>query len=177
MKKGLVHIYYGDGKGKTSAAMGAALRAMGHKMYVLIVQFMKSGDSGEISQLCKLDHATVLYKKQKGKKKFVSQMTPEERQEYAKGQNNLLSQVMEICQKEEYDMVVMDEVLTAYQMGIIDHENLKELLRSRPSTLEVVMTGHHCPEEIAWFADYVTEMKKHRHPYDRGVKARIGVEK
>lgn len=169
MDKGLVHLYCGPGKGKTTAAMGLALRALGQGMQVTVVQFLKSGTSGELAPLRQLG-ANVF--SGKAGTKFVSQMTVEEKKATREMQTTHLRQAMEL----HCDMLILDEACAAVQLQMVDEELLRQAVLDRPESREVVLTGREPAEWMLSAADYVTEMQCRRHPYDRGITARKGVE-
>lgn len=170
---GLIHIYCGEGKGKTSAALGLALRAAGAGMKVLFVQFLKDGSSSEISMLQRLGIETACCP---DIRKFVFQMTEAERLQAGEEYSRLLSAAVSRCREEGFGLLVLDEVLPACRLGLVPEEALMDFLRSKPSELEVVLTGREPSPALLELADYVTEMKKLRHPYDRGIQARKGIE-
>lgn len=169
MDKGLVHLYCGPGKGKTTAAMGLALRALGQGMQVTVVQFLKSGTSGELAPLRQLG-ANVF--SGKAGTKFVSQMTVEEKKATREMQTTHLRQALEL----HCDMLILDEACAAVQLQMVDEELLRQAVLDRPESREVVLTGREPTEWMLSAADYVTEMQCRRHPYDRGITARKGVE-
>ena len=169
MDKGLVHLYYGEGKGKTTAAMGLALRALGQGMRVVVVQFLKSGTSGELEPLRRLGAAVH---SGKAGAKFTFQMTGEEKAETAAMHDRMLREAL----AEECDLLILDELCAARQTGLLDEALAKRAVLDRPTGREIVITGR-LPE--AWMleaADYVTEMRCHRHPYEKGIAARKGIE-
>ena len=170
---GLIHIYCGEGKGKTSAALGLALRAAGAGMKVLFVQFLKDGSSSEISMLERLGIETACCP---DIRKFVFQMTEAERLQAGEEYSRLLSAAVSCCREEGSGLLVLDEVLPACRLGLVPEAALTDFLRSKPSELEVVLTGREPSPALLELADYVTEMKKLRHPYDRGIQARKGIE-
>lgn len=170
---GLIHIYWGEGKGKTSAALGLALRAAGAGMKVLFVQFLKDGSSSEISMLERLGIETACCS---DIRKFVFQMTEAERLQAGEEYSRLLSAAVSRCREEGSGLLVLDEVLPACQLGLVPETALTDFLRSKPSELEVVLTGREPSPALLELADYVTEMRKLRHPYDRGIQARKGIE-
>ena len=170
---GLLHLYYGDGKGKTTAAMGLALRALGSGKRVVIVQFLKGGQSGEIPLLEQLG-ATV-YRGKAGQK-FVFQMNEEEKAEYGRQVRQHFADTVAAVEKYHAKLLVLDEVLDAVAIGMLSDEELAEFLRNRPEDLEVVMTGRAPTPCTDPLADYITRMEKVRHPFDKGLNARKGVE-
>ena len=169
---GLLHVYWGDGKGKTTAAVGLAVRQTGQNGRVVFAQFLKNGRSGELSVLKQLEGVALCCDCTASK--FVAKMTPEERAEYARRCREQLRQAFDLAQTR--DMLVLDEALDACELGMLEQAELLALLDGRPAGLEVVVTGHSLPQEIARRAGYITQMQSQRHPYDRGIKARRGVE-
>ncbi|MEL4105813.1 cob(I)yrinic acid a,c-diamide adenosyltransferase [Oscillospiraceae bacterium WX1] len=174
MSNGLTHVYYGYGKGKTTAALGLALRASGCGKKVLLVQFLKDSNTGELCNLKILPGVTVL--RGTAAKKFVRDMTPDELAETKRLQNDHLKKAVSLVEAGNVDLLILDEALDAYQLGLLDETLFLELVFNKPSSLELVITGHRPDEKIMAAADYVTEMVKHKHPFDNGIKARRGVE-
>jgi len=174
-KKGLVHIYTGHGKGKTTASVGLAVRAAGHGMRVLFVQFFKMEDdaSGEkeifrerVPDITLL-RSNVRHPIFTGGKTDKAALKASIRDTFAAAMDKLA---------EGYDMLVFDEILSAINGGYIELGEVLELLDTRPDGLEVVLTGRDAPVELVRIADYVTEMLKIKHPFDHGIKARKGIE-
>ena len=166
---GLLHLYYGDGKGKTTAAMGLALRALGSGKRVVIVQFLKGGQSGEIPLLEQLG-ATV-YRGKAGQK-FVFQMNEAEKAAAREVQNANLA----AAKAEPADLLILDEAGSAWELDMVDKDLLRQTVLERPAAQECVLTAHKAPAWMLDAADYSTEMKCHRHPYQKGIKARRGIE-
>lgn len=173
----MVHIYHGDGKGKTTAAMGLALRAAGHGWRVRVAQFLKDGSSGEVRELAKLPGvevdacpAAVLAGK------FTFQMTPDELARVRSAQDGMLARAAAELADGTRDLVVLDEALDAASTGTLDAAALLELARAHGERAEIVLTGRDPAPELIDLADYVTEMRAVKHPYGRGVAAREGVE-
>lgn len=169
MEQGLLHLYWGDGKGKTTAALGLALRALGSGKTVTIVQFLKGGSTGEIPLLEKLG-ATVL--RGKAGQKFVFQMDEAEKAATRALQNENLKKAMTL----EADLLILDEAGSAWELDMVDRDLLRKAVLERPAGQECVLTAHKAPEWMLEAADYCTEMKCHRHPYQRGIRARKGIE-
>lgn len=169
---GLVHIYCGDGKGKTSAAIGLAVRAAGRGKRVVAARFLKTDDSGEVEALKKIPEITVIpCEKTFG---FVSAMDEETKREAAAYNQDLFLRAVQMARGQ--DMLVLDEIMAAVNYGMIPEANVLELLKCRPEGLEIVMTGRNPAEALLKEADYVSEIVKRRHPYDRGILARKGIE-
>ena len=166
---GLVHLYWGEGKGKTTAAMGLALRALGSGSRVVIVQFLKGADSGEVGLLRRL--GAEIYRGKAGQK-FVFQMDEAERAAARAKQNENLAAAL----ARPADLLVLDEACAAWQLDMVDHALLERAVRGRPAGVEVVLTGRHPAPWMLEAADYSTELRCCRHPYEKGVKARRGVE-
>lgn len=171
--KGMVHIYCGDGKGKTTAAMGLAVRAAGNGLKVLILQFLKNGKTGELAALEKLETVDVM--RGKGGMKFTFRMNEAEKAEALRVHMENLQKVMDLA--ENYDMVILDEAIGACGCGLLDKELLCRFIDNRPENLEVVLTGRNPAQELLDRADYISEIKKIRHPYDKGIQARGGIER
>lgn len=169
MERGLVHLYWGDGKGKTTAAMGLALRALGSGKRVVIVQFLKGGKSGEIPLLEQL--GAKIYRGKAGQK-FVFQMNDAEKAATRELQNANLR----AAQQEPADLLILDEAGSAWELDMVDKELLKAVVLERPAEQECVLTAHGAPDWMLETADYSTEMKCHRHPYQKGIAAREGIE-
>lgn len=174
LKQGMVHLYHGDGKGKTTAAMGLALRATGRKKQVLVVQFLKQRPTGEVLVLETLPGVRVLRGKSCGK--FLSQMNEQERADTEKCQMDMLSQAMQAGNGGTCDLLVLDEVLDACNAGLIDPEELCGFLHNRPAGLEVVLTGRNPGGALLELADYISHVQKQKHPYEQGISAREGIE-
>lgn len=171
---GLVHIYCGDGKGKTSAAMGLAVRAAGRGFRVVVVQFLKNDDSGEIKVLKSIPEMTVLpCEKEFG---FVFVMDEKTKQEASQYYHELFKKAAAIVYESKADLLVMDEVMSAMYYHMVPEQEVLDFLANRAENLEVVMTGREPSEAIMAAADYITEMKMIRHPYEKGISARLGIE-
>lgn len=169
MDKGLVHLYCGNGKGKTTAAMGLALRALGQGMQVVVVQFLKNGTSGELEPLKKLGAA--VYSGQPGAK-FTFQMNAEEKAQATKENNARLAEALQ----QPCDLLILDEICAARNSGMVDEALAKQAVLERPQHREVVLTGRNPEAWMAEAADYITEMQPRRHPYEQGIPARKGIE-
>jgi cob(I)alamin adenosyltransferase len=170
----VLHIYCGDGKGKTTAAMGLALRAAGRGRRVLIAQFLKGADSGERLSLSGVPGVELLPVPEKVQ--FSFRMTEEERREAAERFLRLCQTCRERLRAGEAEVLILDEACAAVNTGLLPLEQLLELLDSAPESAEIVVTGRDPAPELTQRADYLTEMRCLRHPYQRGVSAREGVE-
>lgn len=167
--QGMVHLYWGEGKGKTTAAMGLALRAMGAGRRVVIVQFLKGADSGEILPLRRL--GAEIYRGEAGQK-FVYQMNEAEKAETRRLQTENLKAAL----ARPADLLILDEACAAWQLEMVDKALLKAAVLQKPAAQEMVLTGRTPADWMVARADYNTEMHCFRHPYERGVPARKGVE-
>lgn len=172
---GLIHIYCGDGKGKTTAAMGLSIRCAGHGNHVLIVQFLKSRPTGELASLALLPNIEVMRGKET--KKFTFQMNDEEKAEVKREHMVLFDKVKQKCANEHIDLLIFDEIIGACNTGVFDQAALVEFLKNKPQELEVVMTGRNPAPELVELADYVSEVCMRKHPFKRGISARVGIEK
>ena len=168
------HIYYGDGKGKTTAAIGLAVRAAGSKMKVLFVQFLKTEFSGERHILSHTENVTLTFCPLE--LKFTFEMDDKEKAQAAKIFKGIFDNAVTTALTEKYDMVVLDEVFEAINAHMLSESEVYEFITNAPSSMEIVMTGHNPPQKFMDCADYVTEFKKIKHPYDRGITGRIGIE-
>ena len=168
------HIYYGDGKGKTTAAIGLAVRAAGSKMKVLFVQFLKTEFSGERHILSHTENVTLTFCPLE--LKFTFEMDDKEKAQAAKIFKGIFDNAVTTALTEKYDMVVLDEVFEAINAHMLSESEVYEFITNAPSSMEIVMTGHNPPQKFMDCADYITEFKKIKHPYDRGITGRIGIE-
>ena len=176
LKKGLVHVYTGFSKGKTTAATGLALRALGQGMRVLVVQFLKGGGSvsGEIKMLSKIPGAEII--------RFADQRHPlfcKEGCDIAGLKKSIrrgFALAKEKALSGEYDIVILDEINNCVKEEWLEAEEVVSLINEKPENLELVLTGRGCPKEIIELADYVTEMTVIKHPAENGLKARRGIE-
>ena len=172
---GLIHIYCGDGKGKTTAALGLAVRCAGHGNHVLIVQFLKSRPTGELKSLALLPTIEVMRGKET--KKFTFQMNDEEKAQVKGEHLALFDKVKQKCRDGHIDLLILDEVIGAINTGVFDKDILVDFLKGKPAELEVVLTGRNPASELVELADYVSEIVKRKHPYESGIGARTGVER
>ena len=169
---GLIHLYCGDGKGKTSAAVGLAVRASGAGKRVIFTQFFKDGSSSEIESLKRLPGIRTIHAQTV--KGFYHAMTPEQRIQAREDYSDLFRQVTAAAA--EADLLILDEIVSACNRGVVPETLVTTFLRSKPTELEVVLTGRDPSLALMELADYITEMRKLRHPCDRGIAARKGVE-
>ena len=173
MERGLVQVYTGDGKGKTTAALGLALRAAGHGMRVLVIQFMKGkGDDGEQEAARRLSPNLTLIKA--GRETFVSKSNPDPRDvELAREGFSIAEQAV---RNREYDIVILDEINLAIDYGLLPLSDLLRLIDVKPETLELILTGRNAHPDILERADLATEMVERKHYFKKGMPARKGIE-
>ncbi len=170
-ESGTVQLYTGDGKGKTTAAVGQAVRAVGHGKRVVMIQFMKGRTYGELAAADRLEGLTI---EQFGRDEFVDPKNPAavDVELARKGWDR----AEELAGDETLDMLILDEINVAVSFGLIPLESVARLVRNKPARLELVLTGRYASDELIALADTVTEMREIRHHYRRGVKAREGIE-
>ena len=172
--RGYVQVYTGNGKGKTTAALGLAFRAWGRGLRTYIGQFMKGQYYAELEAAGHTGgHITI---EQFGKDTFVHVTDPPEPEDVQMVQNGL-ARVREVLAGGKYDIVVADEINTSHHFHLVSVEDIRELIRLRPEGVELILTGRYCPEEICREADLVTEMCEIKHYWHEGVQARDGVER
>ncbi len=172
LKEGLVEVYTGNGKGKTTAALGLAVRAIGRGLKVYVIQFIKGGfDYGELYALENLQNITL---RAFGRGRFVRGTPPEE--EDIKLAQAALDFAKEVVGKGKYDVVILDEVNVALNLCLIKLDEVVKLIRTKPKNVELVLTGRDAPKELIEVADLTTEMVEIKHPFNRGLKARRGIE-
>ena len=169
---GYVHVYTGDGKGKTTAACGLALRALGNGMRVLLVQFLKSKPTGEVIILESLGNIDIV--RADKCRKFFNQMSTEEVQDATQECKQMLAMAQD--RAGEYDLIILDEVFGAISNRMIDEGAVKAFLQAKPTHTEVALTGRNAPPGIIEMADYVSEIKCAKHVCDNGIFARPGIE-
>ena len=172
LEKGLVQVYTGNGKGKTSAAFGLALRAIGNGLKVFVIQFIKGGfDYGELRAVKFLPNLEL---RAFGRGKFISKMPPD------KEDVKLAREGFELAKKVvgggDFDVVVLDEINVAMHLKLIKVNEVLGLIRNKPKHVELVLTGRNAPSEILEAADLVTEMREVKHPFALGVQPRKGIE-
>lgn len=171
---GLVHLYEGDGKGKTSAGVGMAIRCAGRGQQVLYTQFLKDNSSGELSVLNRLELIHVMPCEQSFG--FTFRMNEEIKAAAADFYSRHLQKVIDEAVTGTYRLLVLDEIIACYNLKMIDGEMLLTFLKNKPKQLEIVMTGREPAQELVELSDYVSRIVKIKHPFDRGISARAGIE-
>jgi len=173
--QGLVHIYTGNGKGKTSAAVGLGIRACGRGFKVLMVQFLKGTETGEAITIEKLSPTFTIHRG-KSTGKFTWQMSNEEKEYEKNVQNELLDYAREAVTSGEWQLVILDEIMAAIKSEMIKLADVVKLIKDKRQNVEIVLTGRNAPEELIELADYVSEIKEVKHPMKKGIAAREGIE-
>ncbi|MDR2495446.1 MAG: cob(I)yrinic acid a,c-diamide adenosyltransferase [Spirochaetaceae bacterium] len=171
---GLIHVYTGDGKGKTTAAAGLCARARGRDKTVVFSQFLKSGVTGEVASLERLGALVIRSDLRFG---FTHEMDAETGAACREEQERLFSRIIAAVREPAADLLVLDEVLDAMNAGMLEERLLRSFLEGRNADLEVVITGRRPGAWLMEMADYVSDVRKVKHPFDRGVAARIGIER
>ncbi len=178
LEKGLVQIYTGDGKGKTTAAFGLALRAAGQNNKVLIYQFLKP-PSLDIGERFALQLGAVRIRVEALEVPWDMGKSGDDEKSVARMRqaiSEVLGQIAETAQKKFYDCLILDEIVFCHAEGLAKLEDIKNIIDRKDPAVEIVMTGRGATEELIAMADLVTEMKKIKHPFDKGQKARRGIE-
>lgn len=172
LKRGLVQVYTGDGKGKTTAALGLAMRAAGHGLRVYIIQFMKGWPNyGELKTVGGHPQITL---RQFGRSEFVDPKKPEPAD--VEMAQEALREARQVLTSGSYDLVILDEVNVALKYGLIELKEVLALIEEKPQDIELILTGRYAPPEVIERADLVTEMREVKHPYRIGIKGREGIE-
>lgn len=174
MENGLIHIYYGDGKGKTTAAIGLAVRFSHYCKNIVFCQFMKSEKSGELDSLMNLNIKIMRPNIPQG---FTWNLNPQELAATKIGNDELFNKAVSLCRFKDKGLLVLDEIIGAFDKELIDRNNVINFLNEKPPLLEIVMTGRNPHNDILLKADYITNMQKIKHPFDNNIRARDGIEK
>ena len=174
-QKGLVIVYTGGGKGKTSAALGLVLRAVGYNHKVCMVQFVKgSWHYGELDSAKRLAPEFEMITAGKGFVGILDDKSP--REEHVKAANDTLVISREKIMSGKFDVVLLDEINYAIQLELLKLDDVIDLIKSKPAELDLVLTGNHAAKEVIELADLVTEMKEIKHPFKSGLKAKKGID-
>jgi len=174
-QKGLVIVYTGGGKGKTSAALGLVLRAVGYNHKVCMIQFVKgSWHYGELDSAKRLAPEFELITAGKGFVGILDDKSP--REDHVKAANDTLEISKEKIMSGNFDVVILDEINYALQLKLLNLDDVIDLIKSKPLELDLVLTGNHAEEKVIELADLVTEMKEIKHPFRSGIKAKKGID-
>ena len=170
LKRGLVQVYTGCGKGKTTASIGLALRAVGAGLRVYIMQFVKGACYSEIKALKKIKNIKV---EQCGRGCFIKTKPKNIDIECAK---NGMKKTLKNINSRKFDIVILDEINIALKLGLLKTNEILSVIDNKPTNVELVLTGRYCPPKVLRKADLITEMTEKKHPYQKGIKARLGIE-
>ena len=172
---GIVIVYTGNGKGKTTASLGVALRAIGHGFRVCMVQFIKGEwHYGELNSMKRLEPDLELIVAGKG---FIGIIDDDHAfEEHVKAANTALNIVNQKISLGTFDIIILDEINYAIKLGVVKLEDVIKIVKNRPKNVSLILTGNHAREEIISLADLVTEMKEIKHPYKKGIKAKKGID-
>jgi cob(I)alamin adenosyltransferase len=172
---GIVIVYTGNGKGKTTASLGVALRAVGHGLKVCMVQFIKGEwHYGELNSLKKLEPDFELIVAGKG---FIGIIDDDHAfEEHVRAAKTALDIVEHKMSLDIFDIIILDEINYAVHLGLLNLDDVMKIVRNRPKHLSLILTGNYACEEIILLADLVTEMKEIKHPYKKGIKAKRGID-
>ena len=167
MKQGLIHLFTGNGKGKTTAALGIGLRAAGHNMNVIMIQFMKGQESGEIStQLFQIERF--------GLPEFI--MPNDNLKKHVDIFQKGIKRTLEIFESDLFDVIILDELASAPSIKIAAIDEIISLIQKKPLRCELIITGRNAPNELIDMCDVVTEMKEIKHCYNKGINAIKGID-
>jgi cob(I)alamin adenosyltransferase len=172
--QGYIQVYTGRGKGKTTAALGVALRAAGHGLKSYIGQFLKGQDYGELHSIHKLSEWITL--EQFGRKGFIHVTKDPDQEDFDRAKSGL-KKCLEAMLSGKYTIIVLDEVNVAMHFKLITEKDIYDFLDKKPDNIEVILTGRYAPDSLIERADLVTEMKEIKHYHNKGVQAREGIEK
>lgn len=175
MEKGLVQVYYGKGKGKTTAAIGLGIRAIGNDYKVIMIQFLKHDTTGECRMLKELepDFKIFHFEKRRG---FTWQLSEEEKKELRSETSNALKFASKVMDTGQCDVLILDELLNSLELGFVTGEEVCTLIDNKSEDVELVLTGRSLPDCIAERADYISHIEEVKHPMGKGIDARRGIE-
>ncbi len=175
LKKGLIQVYTGDGKGKTTAALGQGLRSCGRGLKVYMVQFLKGRDTGELHSIEKLHPLFRIFRFERDRGFFWT-LSEQEKRELKEDIDKGFQFIEGVVADNECDVLIIDELLGVLGNELLEIQQVLELLKKKPESMEIIMTGRNAPKEIIEAADLVTEMKEIKHYFKNGIPAREGIE-
>lgn len=175
LENGYVQVYTGNGKGKTTAALGQGVRAAGDELTVYMVQFLKTFDTGELKSIKKLEPYFKIFRFETPRGFFWT-LNNEEKAELKVEVQQEYKFCYDALEKKQCDVLIMDEIMGALSNNLVSVEQMLELIKIKPKSVELILTGRNVPEEIIQAADLVTEMKEVKHYFSKGVVARKGIE-
>lgn len=175
MDLGLIQVYIGNGKGKSTAAIGQGIRAVGQDMKVIMIQFLKTSSTGEIQTLKKLepDFKVFRFEKPRG---FFWTLNEEEKKELKNEVMNGINFAKKVLDTQECDMLILDEILGVIENNLITEDEICRFLDNKPEGTEVILTGRRLPKRIKEKAHYISRIEEVKHPIHSGIKARKGIE-
>ncbi|MBQ1274676.1 MAG: cob(I)yrinic acid a,c-diamide adenosyltransferase [Cellulosilyticum sp.] len=175
MENGLVQVYCGKGKGKTTAAIGLGIRALGNGYKVIMIQFLKHDTTSECKMIKALEPDFKIFHFEK-KRGFTWQLNDEEKQEIKSETSNALKFASKVMDTGQCDVLILDEILNSLELGFVSEEEVITLIENKSDDVELVLTGRTLPESIANKADYISRIESIKHPMDKGIDARKGIE-
>jgi cob(I)alamin adenosyltransferase len=175
MNLGLIQVYCGEGKGKTTAAIGQGIRAIGQSMKVIMIQFLKSSSTGELQTLKKLEPDFKVFRFEKPRD-FFWNLTEEEKKELRTEIINGLNFAKKVLDTRECDILILDEILAVIENNLVAEKEICDLLDHKPEGIEIILTGRKLTQGIKERANYISEIQEERHPMNQGIEARKGVE-
>lgn len=175
MEKGLVQIYTGEGKGKTTAAIGQGIRAFGRGKTVYMVQFLKSRETGELMALKEFEPSFRVFRFEK-ERGFIWNLSKEEIEELKVEIAKALNFVRDTFSKNSCDVLILDEIMAVIGNGLVNINDIVEIIKSKPENLELILTGRNAPKELIEVSDYVSRIDCVKHPFKKGIAAREGIE-
>ncbi|NLK36061.1 MAG: cob(I)yrinic acid a,c-diamide adenosyltransferase [Gracilibacteraceae bacterium] len=175
LEKGYIQVYMGNGKGKTTAALGQGLRSCGRGLKVYMVQFLKSGDTGELHSVEKLYPLFEIFRFER-ERGFFWTLSEQEKQELKEDIDKGFKFIKAAVRDNKCDVLIIDELLGVLENKLLNVDDVLEIIKTKPVGMEIIITGRNAPMEIIDAADLVTEMKEIKHYFSSGVPARVGIE-
>lgn len=175
LKKGLVQVYTGEGKGKTTAAIGQGIRAAGRGLKVCMIQFLKGSPTGELETIKRLEPDFRIFRFEKNRGFFWT-LNDDEKKEVKKEVERAFQYAKELLSTGDCDMLILDEIMGVLQNKLLEVKDVCQFIKEKPNDVELILTGRNVPAEIVELADLVTEMKEVKHYYREGIVARKGIE-
>lgn len=174
LKSGLIHIYTGEGKGKTTAAIGQGVRSAGNDLSVYMVQFLKSSDTGELRVLEAIENFEVFrFERPRG---FFWTLDESEKAELQADIDKAMYFIADVVKNFKCDVLILDEIMGAISNNLVSSEKLERILKSKPDQMEIILTGRNAPDNLIELADYVSSITPLKHPFESGIPARKGIE-
>lgn len=173
---GLIHVYTGEGKGKTTAAFGLALRMYGRGGRVAVIQFLKTMDTGELAAVRQLDPLRFCVHRLETPHGFTNTLNDSQLEQLKREIQSALDVALAYERQSQYELLILDEIICACCAGFVDRQALEAVLDCKPDSMELVLTGRNAPDWLIERADYVTEMHQIKHPYEKKIQARLGIE-